>query len=310
MADTATPRGVLFTHQQELAKLPKPMEDLLASHSHIPPSEQLAHVISLRDEAYKHCPYPCIGRLHFLDFNLAAHPGYAQRILEPLKRSQEALLARGEPEPLLLDIGTCFGQDVRKLVADGVPPERLWASEIEQFLLDLSFRLFKDEDRLRRSQFLSPGDVLAAEDDASDKLKVLDGRVTMLHLRAVFHLFTWEQQKRVAHRCLQLLRKDPGVPFLIVGGQVGDLNPGPYVVANLPPDFSNVYRHNEESWLRLWQEVTDDERWKGRVAKLEVWSKLMRRTWDAEGAAVYADDHQLAPDAPLWHVSEVHVTFR
>lgn len=310
MADTPTPRGVLFTHQKELAKVPKPMEDLLAAYSHIPPGEQLAHVISMRDEAYQHCPYPCIGRLHFLDFNLAAHPGYAQRILEPLKRPQQALLAAGEPDPLFLDIGSCFGQDLRKLVADGVPPKRLWASDIEQFLLDLSFRLFKDEDRVRRDQFLSPADVLADDDDASDKLKVLDGRVTMLHLREVFHLFTWEQQKRVAHRCLQLLRKDPGVPFMVVGGQLGDLIPGPYAVANLPLGLSNVYRHSEESWARLWREVVAEERWKDRVAKLEVWSKVMRRTWDAEGAAVYVDDQQLPSDAPLWHVSEVHVTFR
>ncbi|KAL1877492.1 hypothetical protein Daus18300_002479 [Diaporthe australafricana] len=309
MADTTTPRGVLFTHQQELVKLPKPMEDLLLSYSHIAAEDQLSHVISLRDEAYKHCPYPCIGRLHFLDFNLAAHPGYEERVLAPLRKPRGEL-RDGEPEPLLLDIGTCFGQDVRKLVADGVPPERLWASEIEQFLLDLSFRLFKDDDRLKRNQFLSPGDVLAAGDDAGDRLGGLNGRVTMLHLRAVFHLFTWEQQKRVANRCLQLLRKDPGVPFLIVGGQVGDLEAGPYVVANLPPEFANVWRHNEESWLKLWQEVAAEEQWRGRIAKLDVWSKLMRRTWDSEGAATYADDHELAPDAPLWHVSEVCITFK
>ncbi len=46
----------------------------------------------------------------------------------------------------LLDVGCCFGQDLRKLVVDGVPSERLVGLEPESKFLDLGFELFADRE--------------------------------------------------------------------------------------------------------------------------------------------------------------------
>ncbi|ORY70411.1 uncharacterized protein BCR38DRAFT_332567 [Pseudomassariella vexata] len=53
--------------------------------------------------------------MRFLNFDLSALPSYKEHVLTPLKRPTK----EGEVEPLLLNLGTCFGQDIRKLIFDG-----------------------------------------------------------------------------------------------------------------------------------------------------------------------------------------------
>ncbi|OTA83888.1 hypothetical protein M434DRAFT_40138, partial [Hypoxylon sp. CO27-5] len=89
---------------------------------------------------------------------------------------------------LFLDLGTCFGQDLRKLAYDGALVHRLWASDIEPKFIDLGFKLFNDADKLPRDHFICPGNLLSASPE--DKLRILDDKVTILHMTAVFHLFS------------------------------------------------------------------------------------------------------------------------
>ncbi|KAL7628304.1 hypothetical protein AAE478_002504 [Parahypoxylon ruwenzoriense] len=301
---TDTPIAYAPAFQPTLDALSKPLSDLLSRYSNIPAEAQIAHVLRLRDEAYARFPYPCIGAFRFLEFDLAAHFGYEAHVLAPLRREDA-----DAPEPLFLDVGTCFGQDVRRLAFDGVPARRLWASDIEAELVDLGFRMFNDADRLPRSHFLCPGNLLV--DSPGDKLRELDGRVTILHLTAVFHLFSLEDQKVAADRCLRLLRKDTGGPVLLLGGQVGSLVAGSFVSQNISGVYTHKYWHNEQSWRDLWQEVVQREEWKDKVKKVEVESKLLKRTTQKndEGAEVivFVEPDEEAP--VLWHVFEVWVTF-
>ena len=61
----------------------------------------------------------------------------------------------------LLDIGCCFGQDERKLVADGAPPQNIYGADLHRGFIELDYDLFLDWEKLT-SKFFT-GDVLAAE---------------------------------------------------------------------------------------------------------------------------------------------------
>ncbi|KAI1102762.1 hypothetical protein F4804DRAFT_312197 [Jackrogersella minutella] len=256
---------------ETLGVLPKPLSDLLTSYSGIPKHAQIDHVVKLRNEAYARFPYPCLGTFRFLDLDLAAHYAYQEHVLSPLKQPS----ADGATEPLFLDLGTCFGQDLRKLIYDGVPTHRLWVSDIEPKFIEFGYKMFNDEDKLPRDHILCPGDLLSSSPE--DRLRILDDKVTILHMTTVFHLFSFDLQKVVADRCLRLLRKDTGGPVLLVGGQVGSTMPGPFERQNASQDYSHKYRHDEQTWQKLWEEVCGREPWKDKIKNIDVRSKLLKQ---------------------------------
>ena len=67
-----------------------------------------------RDQAWKIHPYPCVGgfrfRFGFLDLSISLNPLYPTVLAR--------LRASSTPQRLL-DLGCCFGQDIRRLVANG-----------------------------------------------------------------------------------------------------------------------------------------------------------------------------------------------
>ncbi|KAI0177689.1 hypothetical protein BJ166DRAFT_491518 [Pestalotiopsis sp. NC0098] len=302
MAESSEPPPKTYksVFKDTIESVPAAMAELLESYSGIPRDRQAAHIVACRDEAYARCPYPCIGNLRFLNFDLSVHPLYAEHVLAPLLERPPG----EEAEPLFLDLGTCFGQDVRKLVFDGAPIGRVWASDVEQHLIDAGFRLFNDETKLPRDHFLCPADLLS--DSPDDGLCVLDDKVTILHMTAVFHLFGLEDQKKAADRCLRLLRKDTGRPVLLLGMQVGSATAGPFKRENWTADFSHKYRHNVQSWANMWREVAGRDEWKDRIAHLEVKSELQQNgPKPAPGTQPSASESEMKR-----HVFEVWVSFK
>lgn len=299
-AAAAPPTPYKSMFKDTIQTVPSAILEVLETYSGIPRDSQIAHILAARDAAYAKCPYPCIGNLRFLDFDLSTHPLYQEHVLAPLTKSVPAGIAA----PLFLDLGTCFGQDVRKLVYDGAPVERVWASDIEQHLIDMGYKLFNDEDKLPRDKFLCPGDLLSSS--PADKLHVLDDKVSILHMTAVFHLFTLEDQRRAAHRCLQLLRKDTGGPVLLLGMQVGSVVAGPFSREDMPGGFSHKYRHNVETWENMWREVVEASEWKDRVKGLDVKSQLLNGNTKPQSA-----ESPTSGDALMRrHLFEVWVDFR
>ncbi|KAI2617654.1 hypothetical protein GGS26DRAFT_396922 [Hypomontagnella submonticulosa] len=278
--------------KEALDTIPESFSDLLTHYSGIPKDKQIEHVVKLRNEAYALFPYPCIGVFRFIESDIAAHPAYQDHVLAPLRQP----CAPSTREPLFLDLGTCFGHDVRKLIFDGAVPDRLWASDIEPEFIELGFKLFNDAKKLPNDHFLCPGDLLSGSTD--DRLRVLDDRVTILHMTSVFHLFSLENQKEAANRCLRLLRKDTGSPVLLVGAQVGNIEPGPYSGRTSSHEYNLGYGHNEQSWRDMWQEICVREEWKDKVKQVDVKSKLERIP-----AHLYPESNM------VWQLFEVWVTF-
>lgn len=254
--------------QEDLSKVPDPISHVLAEYSGIPKEDQKQHILEVRNRAYKAHRYPCLGRFRFLELDLSTHPLYEEYVLPRLKENG------GKQEPIFLDVGTCLGQDIRKLIFDGVQPSRLYGSDIVAEFIDAGYELFRDEDKFPRSHFLCPGNVF--DKSESDKLYTMDGKVDILQISAVFHLFSDAEQSAVAERCLRLLRKETGSRCLILGAQVGNVNGGEIV----RPNGLKRSRHNADTWNSLWQKVCKNEEFRDKVKRLEVKTNMIGRSLD------------------------------
>ena len=191
-------------------------------------------------------PYPCVGEFGFLDLNLCQRAAYPDMVKE-LKSS---------PSARHLDIGCCVGQDIRKLVYDGVLPEQIVGIELQQGFVDLGFELFRDGGRMATRFIIT--DVLAHDDD---KLVDMHDSFDTVHIGHVLHLFNREQQVRFLQRVIRLCRNQAGV--LIVGHCIGNVNAGPATGAM----GSGSMRHNVESWAAIWDELSKltNSRWELRT---------------------------------------------
>lgn len=262
-SDAGIPRMFVPT----LKSIPPAMSALLSTYSSIPVEDQIPHIVSVRDKTYATHPYPCLGRFRFVDLDLSIHPLYQSDILPLMLRAPETFTP--VHHPVLLDLGTCLGQDLRKLIYDGVDPDRLYGSDIAPGFIDAGYTLFRDEHKLPRDKhFLVPGDVF--DDADGNVLSRLDGKVDVVNVTAVFHLFDLPQQVKVAHRVLRLLRRDPGQKVLIVGAQVGKVD----AEASVRSNGRRLFRHNIKSWRDMWEGVFASQEWRDKVASYHVEGEL------------------------------------
>lgn len=180
-----------------------------------------------------------------MELNLSARPRgdlYA-RLLSTLKEASS---------PAFLDVGACLGQDVRKLIHDGAPASSMAGAELSQTFIRLGYELFRD----------SPGDVTMVQADilaplgregeegvAASPLAQFRGRLRVVQLGMILHLFTWEEQLTAFENAIALLRDEPGV--LIIGQATGNLDG--VVTQTLTVGGSNkgTCKHNVESFKRL-----------------------------------------------------------
>jgi SAM-dependent methyltransferase len=170
-----------------------------------------------------------------LNLTLLTHPLY-KAIVQRLKQA----------DATYLDLACCFGQDLRQLVRDGVPSERLVGLDIEATLMELGYEFFLDRETLR-SQFVV-ADVFKGEQQGHLWTDLEKRGTDVLHCSAFLHLFTLEEQISAAKNIAKLVKKGG----IIVGRQVGSVKPG-----NVPAvkEGSVSYRHNVNSFDDMWKEV-------------------------------------------------------
>lgn len=147
------------------------------------------------------------------------------------------LTAPGSTETFL-DVGCAFGTVVRQLVAEGVPGERLFGTDLQPRFLDLGYELFRD--RESSSATFVAGDMLK-EDDA--RLDVLNGRIDVIYASAFFHLFERQGQAEAAKRMVRFL--NPRNPRAMIFG----LNGGPKI------EGWEKYVLDADSWRGMWEGV-------------------------------------------------------
>jgi hypothetical protein len=95
----------------------------------------------------------------------------------------------------------------------------------------------------------------------------LTSRVDIVNAGSFFHLFSWDEQVAAVKQAIALLRPQPG--SLVIGRQAGRKDPID------PDDKENApkrYRHDVETWKRLWRQVEEETGTKWEVeAWMEVW---------------------------------------
>jgi SAM-dependent methyltransferase len=205
-------------------------------HSPSPTTQELGAHRNQRDQAWEVTPYPCIGEFAFLDFNLCSSPSYP-KIVAHLKSNASVRH---------LDVGCCLGQDIRKLVLDGVPSSQITGLELEQTFIDLGFSLFKDKDHLK-TKFLKANILTDV-----DTLSQFEGKMSSIYIGMVLVLFNYEEQKTVLRNLLKIL-VDDGTGILVgntVGHKDGLAFPG--MMGKM------TQLHNLETWKKLWKEVEEE----------------------------------------------------
>ena len=149
----------------------------------------------------------------------------------------------------MVDLGCCFGQELRRLVFDGAPATNLYGLDLRQEFFDLGYDLFVDEGKTDIN-FIT-GNIFT---DTSS-IGCLNGNVSVVYASAFFHLFDRPQQLQAAKLVSRLLKPVPN--SMVLGRQVGSIVPGSYEHKTNPA--SAMYRHDVQSWIALWDEVGTEE---------------------------------------------------
>lgn len=142
----------------------------------------------------------------FLEARIAKHPFYTDFLSAVSQHQDES------DKPRVMDIGCCYGTDVRKLILDGVPPSHITAVDLHPGYWDMGKKLFQHGDERRRDQIQGvrtvfgdmAGPINTAEEDIVD-VQRLAATQHFASAIAVLHVFGREQcnafLRRVA-RCL------------------------------------------------------------------------------------------------------------
>lgn len=189
----------------------------------------------------------------------------------PQTPSYAHLIARLQAGSLFLDIGCFLGQDLRRLVADGAPPDNLYAMDIVNHW-DLGYELFRDRDRFS-AHFLE-ADVLFP----TAQLMALREKIDILYITHVLHQWDWENQVK----CLvQLVGLSSGPGAMVVGFQVGSAGETYVPASGLAK--SDVYLHNPRSFAEIWDRISRETgtRWES-TASLKTWEEVGWNPKDTE----------------------------
>jgi len=154
------------------------------------------------DKALQVYSYRCIKRGVFAGSRLKMHPCYAKHVLPIIKEAR------------IIDIGCCFGTDIRQLIVDGAKIPHITAVDQFSEFWELGLKLFEDIDNVEKSPlrkcFLA-GNIFA--DEFVDKLKAFVGSkqdgcelFDIVSMGSVLHLLTEEQIQTTLQLVYKILK--------------------------------------------------------------------------------------------------------
>ncbi|KAI9248218.1 hypothetical protein BDA99DRAFT_446317, partial [Phascolomyces articulosus] len=121
--------------------------------------------------------YKCINYYKFVEPRLSYRFYY---------RSLVDMKNLGDQAPIIIDLGCCTGTDLRKLMLDGYPGNKLYGIDINQHYIDTGYDLFLDQDHC-------PITFLVGDIFTTPIPSYLHQRVGVIYTGSVIHLFSLTQ---------------------------------------------------------------------------------------------------------------------
>ncbi|KAI0320558.1 hypothetical protein OF83DRAFT_567380 [Amylostereum chailletii] len=215
------------------------------------------HILDLQAKAFAVYPYPCIRYFEWTSLKISR--------LFPYK---DLLKLGAEREgAIFLEMGCCFGNDLRKAIADGYPKENVVATDLHQDFWNLGHELFKTTPETFTVPFIAGNafDATCLEIvqpftktlspttsrptlTTLTTLNPLRGHVSAIHASAFFHLFNEEGQLHLARAIAGLLSPEPGS---MIFGRHGALPEKGLRPASKGME-KTMFCHDPDSWRELW----------------------------------------------------------
>ncbi|PQE32764.1 methyltransferase domain-containing protein [Rutstroemia sp. NJR-2017a WRK4] len=230
-------------YQPEIKALPSSTMEVFKNYAGFQTEEEMkTHIYRVRDKAWK-----------------VIH-------LSPEYPNVVSRLQNGET---LLDLGCCFGQDLRKAAYDSGSSSNLYGADLEGQFIELGYELFQDKDKFN-GQF----NIGSVFDDSF--MADCDAKFDMIYLGSFLHLFNAQQQRAIARKVNRMLKPKAG--SMAFGRNLGAEEGGEYHLKTIGWD---MYRHSNETIRKLW-EHENEGKWQidSFLTKneSEVWDKS-RRGW-------------------------------
>lgn len=134
--------------------------------------------------------YLCIQNFLFITPKMPRYPLYKE-MLENLKAT--------EKDDKILDVGCCFGQDIRNLLLDGVPSNKIVALDVHDGYWNLSKELFGDKDKISDIKFVTC-------DLTSTRIESFESYFKYITLTSVLHVLDKEGIENVLKNVFFMLK--------------------------------------------------------------------------------------------------------
>ncbi|EJD05461.1 uncharacterized protein FOMMEDRAFT_17755 [Fomitiporia mediterranea MF3/22] len=229
--------------------------DFLKSQTKIESDEELKqHVITVQKEAWDVVNYRCIQNFGFITLKISHQPIYPAFLQLGKERSGA----------IYLDFACCFGNDVRKAIADGFPVENAIASDLQGEFWNIGHKLFRstpetfpvpfiqgnvlDEKHISPAPALydlptSPRPVLSE----LTSLTPLQGHASAIHVSDFFHLFRKDDQIQAVRQLASLLSPLPGSMIFGTHSSLPVSSEMKHPMGNF-----HLYCFSPEDWCALW----------------------------------------------------------
>lgn len=180
-------------------------------------------------------------------------------------------------------MGCGLAQDVRKLIADGVPAAQLRGTDLQAGLIACGHDLFHDAEKLPLGNgSIFQGMTFVAADflDISDAspLRMWEGGADIIHASMFLHCFELPTQVQACKRIVALLRPRHGSMLVGRSGGVSLAAGGPRaeepkgVLGRIGGVKQTNYLHDVESFRGMWEQAGRETgtRWEVKVVEEEI----------------------------------------